>query len=94
MINEKAYMQIVNECLELGRKKNNDYSGSVDNISAMGVQGIAVRLFDKVCRVHSLTHGTEQKVKDESVRDTLRDMINYCIYGLMLIDGTWGKEEQ
>jgi hypothetical protein len=59
-----------------------------------GVHGIAVRLVDKVSRVMSLTHPSSkgQKVKDESVKDTLEDMINYACYGIMLLDGTWEEE--
>ena len=30
---------------------------------------------------------------NESVRDTLIDLINYAVYGVMLLDNTWDKEE-
>jgi len=88
-------MEIMKECTELGMRKNNDYSGArnIDNISLPGIEGISVRLLDKVCRLHSLTQ-VESQVKDESIEDTLKDIINYAGYGLLLKRGKWGDEEQ
>lgn len=92
MLNIQALEEIHNDCQLLGKKKNNDYSGVMDPIGAAGIVGIAVRLLDKVARLNSLTRGTEQKVKDESIRDTLMDTINYASYGIMILDGTWDNE--
>lgn len=82
---------IVEECISLGQKKNNDYAGAaeIDNISLTGIDGISVRLLDKACRVRSLTKVIQQVV-DERMEDTLRDMINYAAYGILLIRGQWG----
>ena len=90
MLNEAALREIFEERLALAKRKNNDYSGTVDNIPLMGLQGIAIRLFDKVCRLHTLTvAGKTQQVKDESIRDTLLDISNYSDYGCLLLDGKW-----
>lgn len=45
-------------------------------------QGILVRILDKMMRLISLTKdpSTIAAVKDESVRDTVEDMINYLVY--------------
>lgn len=45
-------------------------------------QGILVRLSDKLMRLISLTKDPTviSQVKDESIRDTVKDMINYLIY--------------
>lgn len=88
-------MGIMRECTELGMRKNHDYSGAanIDNIALTGVDGISVRLLDKVCRLRSLTQ-VQSKVKDESMEDTLKDIINYAGYGLLLLRGEWGDEEK
>jgi len=33
-------------------------------------------------------------VKDESVRDTAIDLVNYATYLVCIIDGTWGKKRK
>jgi hypothetical protein len=92
-MNLEAYDKIIGECRNISIKKNNDYGGTIDNISLAGPHGIAVRLLDKVSRLHCLTTpGKERKVQDESIRDTCKDMINYAAYCIMLLDGTWKKE--
>lgn len=89
-MNIKAYENIIEECKEISKAKNSDYNQCVDAIVLGGLDGIAIRLLDKVARINSLVRGKEKRqVKDESVRDTLLDVINYAVYGVMLLDGTW-----
>ena len=38
-----------------------------------------IRLGDKFSRFKTLSRGSEQKVNDESIRDTLIDLANYAI---------------
>lgn len=77
---------ILDECLALAEKKNNDYAGEEDpfknfrvceeiGLCSMSV-GILVRLCDKVSRFRNLYEGKEPKV-EESMRDTVIDIINY-----------------
>ena len=90
MINIKAMEKIHNDCRKLGEKKNNDYTSRIDPIAITKLPGISTRLLDKVSRFDSLTStNKKQLVKDESIRDTLMDMINYATYGIMLIDDAW-----
>ena len=35
-------------------------------------------MFDKMKRISSFVHQGELQVKDESVKDTLQDLANYC----------------
>jgi len=45
------------------------------------IDGILVRMGDKYARLVSLTRpGTIQKVKDESIEDTIQDLKNYADY--------------
>lgn len=41
---------------------------------------------DKWNRIKALATGAENKVKDESLRDTLKDMANYCLMTLIEIE--------
>ena len=89
----KEFDKIVGQMRSIIEAKNADYAGTIDNISLTGISGVAVRLLDKVARVHSLTtREATAQVKTESVRDTLLDIANYAIIGLMLLDGTWGQK--
>ena len=90
----KHFDKITKEGRDLFARKANDYGGTLDNISMTGLSGIAVRLVDKIARLHSLTNGVEQKVKDESIRDTLIDISNYGKIGVLLLDGVWDKSHK
>lgn len=79
------------KALELMRKKNADYAknGPFDNFKlceAVGMtsaeKGILIRMLDKLSRLSSVLDKGAQV--DESVEDTLLDIINYsiCIAGL------------
>ena len=76
-----------NECLEIARRKNNDYAGekTIDpykNLKGslfVGVspdRAIMVRVMDKMSRISNLL-SQENAVKDESIMDTINDTINY-----------------
>ena len=81
--------KLFTECLETMKKKNHDYSGDNPedpmknfNLSAevVGIspeQGMLIRIMDKINRLGTAFSGTDLKVKDESVQDTLSDAINY-----------------
>lgn len=91
-MNEIEFNKITSEMASILRKKNSDYGGLVDNISITGLLGVSVRSLDKAVRFYNLVKTQkEQAVKEESIRDTLIDLANYCIIGVMLIDGTWNK---
>lgn len=90
--NRPALEAIHKQCLDLGARKNHDYGAAGDAIEMAGVPGVVVRMLDKQLRLMSLTKpGFEAQVKDESLRDTLMDMINYATYAVSLLDGSWGK---
>lgn len=71
--------------LELIRRKNTDYSGIADpfknfrsaEVIDVGVdRAILVRILDKIARINNLLD-SEAQVADESIDDTLLDLINY-----------------
>jgi hypothetical protein len=56
------------------------------------VDGILVRMSDKLCRLVSLTRpGAVQKVSDESLEDTVVDLRNYADYVLAMIREAKGQ---
>jgi hypothetical protein len=57
-------------------------------ITETHTQGILVRLTDKLMRLISLTKDPETtaEVKDESVKDTIKDTINYLVYLYCIYD--------
>lgn len=76
-----------NECLAIAKRKNNDYAGekTIDPfknfrgsefVKVPPPRAILVRIMDKISRVSNLLE-QENAVKDESINDTLNDVINY-----------------
>lgn len=71
---------------ELVSRKQHDYGHG--NILAFGAMGIVVRLSDKVARYQNLV-GMHEKPSNESIEDTLLDMIGYAVLTQMSCDGTF-----
>lgn len=77
------------KCVDVMKKKNADYSNSdinafrnfqvVEQLGIMDVKkGMLVRMSDKFTRITTLlSNDGDAKVKEESVRDTIEDFINY-----------------
>ena len=86
--------QTFQRCLETAQKKNVDYASGSDpfkNFRASDLVGvdprraILVRLTDKLSRLGNLLDA-EPKVQNESVRDTLDDMVNYAAILIALLE--------
>ena len=83
------HAQIVNGLTELYKAKNSDYGDSVhETYLKYGLTSFLVRMEDKMSRLRSLSSksSSEQKVKDESIRDTLLDLANYAIIAVIEMD--------
>ena len=61
-------------------QKNTDYGNSFEDFELIG---ILVRLNDKMNRIISLDKNQGQNVLDEKSEDTINDLYNYGIIGLM-----------
>lgn len=83
----KEVKEIADECYQLGLRKNKDYGA--DNILKFGTMGIIVRIGDKINRLNNLVKNGSASVADEKLADTLEDIFNYAVYGLMLSRGKW-----
>jgi hypothetical protein len=74
-------------CVELSRKKNADYGGGKDALfnfalaEQLGLtslkKAIAVRMTDKLSRISTLLNN-EAQVPEETISETLTDLINYA----------------
>ncbi len=74
------------ECSELNINKHHDYGPN--NMNKFGLIGILVRVNDKLERLINLTQKNKEP-KNESIEDSLKDIANYCIIGLMLLRNKW-----
>jgi hypothetical protein len=90
---EKKAEKIFQDCLSISKGKQSDYCANADPFDnlrkselcgASIEQGIFTRLADKFSRVGSLIKkmnsvGEGQRILDESLQDTLDDLINYTM---------------
>ena len=78
-----TFRKIQDEAFELFKKKNSDYGNSFEEY---GTIGILVRMNDKIKRAMNINDKQLTLVDDESLRDTLIDLHNYCALAITLID--------
>ena len=60
--------------------KNADYGDAP--IERFGRYGIHVRIFDKIARIKNLDANGKAAVTDESMSDSMRDIVGYCIQAI------------
>jgi hypothetical protein len=80
-VNKDNIQMQCEEIADLLIRKNNDYGNSVqEQFNEYGLTSILIRLDDKLKRLKSLLKN-QQKVKDETIIDTLEDMAGYAVLG-------------
>jgi len=82
----KNYEKIVKETEEIFLAKQHDYGS--ENIAQFGEVGVLVRLNDKMERLKNLVTNNNTP-KNESLQDTLYDIINYAIIYSMILNDEW-----
>jgi hypothetical protein len=88
------FQRIANEVADQVSKKNHDYGNSYFRLrKEWGVQSFGVRLGDKYHRLANLLKGTEAQV-DESIEDTIRDVIGYCLLELAYRERNVGEDDR
>ena len=76
----QRHAEICKEINNLYERKNHDYGDSFhQTFVEEGMAMARIRLGDKFSRFKTLSRSGEQKVNDESIRDTLIDLANYAI---------------
>ena len=85
------HTELTQNAQELMDKKNKDYAGAsgaqpfanFERVEALGVcsteKGFLVRVIDKLSRLSSFADAGTFAVEDESLRDTVIDLINYAV---------------
>lgn len=88
----KAWRDEVNQIELLFQAKHKSYGP--DNISATELKGIVVRLWDKINRLRRcVLENNEEVLSDETLEDTLQDVADYAIIGLLLLHEIWPEFE-
>lgn len=85
----RLHSEICQEARLLMEKKNHDYASADDpfrNFRLYGLFGVLVRLGDKHARLQSFLEQGELRVEDESLRDTIKDIINYAVIFLGMLN--------
>lgn len=90
-VNPTNMKEAHDELLSIFEKKNADYGNSFEeSLEKHGIIAAIVRMEDKMGRLNSLTKkDAEQKVSDESLVDTLKDLSNYALMTVV-----WLEEEK
>ena len=84
---ETTFEKITAEMLETYKKKNADYGNSFsETIQEFGFIPAVARINDKLKRVKNMVKGNDMNIKDESMRDNLMDIANYCVLTIMELD--------
>lgn len=86
-----SLLDTADEAIEVLLSKHEDYGPSnIADAPGGPVNGLAVRLHDKVARLSNLIK-TGEVPKHESLRDTFLDIANYGLIGLLVLDDKWDK---
>lgn len=81
------HKEICDKLNETYRKKNTDYGDSFGAMfRELGIITAVTRIGDKFNRLKTLAIKESAEVNDESLKDTLLDMANYCIMTAMEIE--------
>lgn len=84
---ETTFGSVIAEMLETYKKKNADYGNSFsETIQEFGFIPAVARINDKLKRVKNMVKGNEMNIKEESLRDNLMDIANYCVLTIVELD--------
>jgi hypothetical protein len=91
MRDEKHLQFILDELNVLMVRKNQDYGPyNIAHAPGGAMNGLLVRMHDKMERLKHLHYNRASDTPNyESVEDTLKDLANYAIIGLMVQRGQW-----
>lgn len=89
MTNGEKHKKILDELHNTYNIKNKMYGDSFsESIKEWGYAAVGIRITDKFLRMKQLLRSESfgNNGTDESLRDTLSDMANYCIMSIMQLD--------
>ena len=83
----EKHKKICNSLNETYIQKNKAYGNSfTDAFEKLGLISAVTRITDKYNRLVNLATHDDVNIGDESIKDTLLDMANYCIMTYMELD--------
>ena len=90
---ERDVSMVFQELETLLLKKHKDYGPkNISEAPGGAMNGLLVRMHDKMARLKNLTYVSKyNKPQFESVEDTLSDLANYAIIGLLVLRGQIGR---
>ena len=84
---DTTFEMVTAEMLNTYKKKNADYGNSfAETIQEFGFIPAVARINDKLKRVKNIVKGKDMNINDESMRDNLMDIANYCVLTIMELD--------
>ena len=82
-----SHAHLLQEIHDTYVKKNSDYGDSFNStIKEWGYIPAIARIEDKVRRIANIVKGNKMNYNEESLRDNLLDIANYCIMTIMSLD--------
>ena len=70
--------------------KQSDYGpGNINNAPGGAMNGVLVRMNDKMERLKNLIYHSEGEPQNESIDDSLVDIANYAVIAMMVRRGSW-----
>ena len=79
--------KVLSEMFDTYKKKNADYGNSFsETIQEFGYIPAVARINDKLKRVKNMAKGNDVNIIDESIRDNLLDIANYCVLTIVELD--------
>lgn len=90
-LEEKESIKVLNECIELMKKKGNDYQNPYSSIQQAdyypnGVSTLLDIVWAKMLRIRSvieaMQHDPDYSPNFESIEDSFKDTINYCSFAV------------
>ena len=96
-MNVEYFKKLQDEERALCVRKNKAYGD--DNITKFGLDGVIIRMNDKIERLITLAFNKrlmklEEKINEESLIDTLMDISNYANIGIMVATRKWGDDKK
>jgi hypothetical protein len=71
-------------------KKQHDYGpGNINNAPGGALNGLLVRMNDKMERLKHLVYQLEGDPENESIDDSFLDIANYAVIAMMVREGSW-----
>ena len=87
--------EIYEDLASILTSKQLDYGpGNINNAPGGAINGILVRMNDKMERLKNLTYHSDGEPQNESIDDSLIDIANYAVIAMMVRRGSWPKNKE